>query len=60
MSYVPPVYTPEEIIASLKAHAARWRREAELADQPEGAAACLDYALHLETMMELERLRSLD
>ena len=63
MSCVPPTNTPEEIIASLKSKAAHWRREAEVAaaeNQPEAAAACLDYAQHIETLIELERLKMLD
>jgi hypothetical protein len=59
MSYVPPTYTEEEIIASLERSAAFWEDVAKTG--PAAAAeATLDYAMHLRTLAECKRLDLLD
>src|SRR5258708_5960362 len=46
MSYEPPTYTAEEILASTEAHAAHWENEARYS-QKDVAFHCRDYAEHL-------------
>ena len=59
MSYEPPTYTDEEILASTEAHANHWEDQALRA--PEDVAFwCRDYAKHLRVLTELFRLRRLD
>jgi hypothetical protein len=61
MSYEPRDYTDEEILADWEMKAAHWELEATLnPDTPEIAAACLDYAKHIRTMMECLRMDRLE
>jgi hypothetical protein len=57
--------TPEEVertkagVAEFERKAAYWERQSKLV--PEAAAwCCIDYAQHLRTLAELERLKLLD
>jgi hypothetical protein len=58
MSYEPPTYTDEEILASTLAKAVHWELEATL--NPEVASVCLDYAKHLRTIAECLRMDILE
>jgi hypothetical protein len=59
MSYEPPTYTDEEILASTVAHAAHWEAVAEHSD-PNTAFHCMDYAQHLRTIAECLRMDLLE
>ena len=54
MSYEPPTYTDEEILADMEMKAAHWELEATL--KPDVANVCLDYAKHIRTMAECFRM----
>ena len=57
MTYQPPTYTDQEILADMEAKAAHWELEATLnPDTPDIAAVCLDYAKHLRTIIECLRM----
>ena len=59
MSYEPPIYTDEEILASTEAHAAHWENEARYSPA-DVAFHCRDYAKHLRTIAECQRLNMLE
>jgi hypothetical protein len=59
MTYEPPTYTDEEIMADLEMKAAHWEREA-LHEPEEVAVHCRDYAAHLRTLAEMMRMDMLE
>ena len=54
-----PTYTDEEILASTEAHAAHWEEQA-LREPEDVAYWCRDYATHLRTIAECQRLNMLE
>jgi hypothetical protein len=59
MSYEPPTYTDEEILASTVAKAKHWEEQA-LREPEDVAFHCRDYAQHLRTIAECLRMDSLE
>ena len=59
MGYEQPTYTAEEILASTEAHAAHWENEARYSPA-DVAFHCRDYAKHLRTIAECQRLNMLE
>ena len=59
MSWEPPTYTDEEILADMEAKAAHWEREA-LREPEDVAVHCRDYAQHIRVLIELMRLDRLE
>ncbi len=59
MSWEPPTYTEEEILADMEAKAAHWENEARTSP-PDVAEHCLDYAMHLRTLAECFRMNMLE
>ena len=55
MSWEPPDYTDEEILADWEIKAAHWENEARNSP-PDIAVHCLDYAAHLRTLAECLRM----
>jgi hypothetical protein len=59
MTYEPPTYTDEEILADLDLKAAHWERQA-LVGPTDEAWCCIDYAKHIRTMAECVRMDVLE
>ena len=59
MSYEPPTYTDEEILADWDLKAAHWEKVAS-ESAPDVAFHCLDYAAHILTMAECLRMDLLE
>jgi hypothetical protein len=59
MSWGPPTYSDEEILARLELKAAYWENEARNSP-PDVAVHRLDYAKHIRTMIECLRMDMMD
>jgi hypothetical protein len=59
MTWEPPTYTDEEILASTEAHARHWENEARYSPA-DVAFHCRDYAQHLRTIAECLRMDLLE
>jgi hypothetical protein len=59
MSYEPPTFTEEEVIADFEAKADYWENFARTAE-PDAAIHCLDYVAHLRTLAKCLRMDMLE
>lgn len=55
MTYEPPTFTEDEVIADFEAKADYWEKFARTAEH-DAAIHCLDYAAHLRTLAECVRI----
>jgi hypothetical protein len=59
MTYEPPTYTEEEVIAGFEASADHWEKFARTAE-PDATFHCLDYVAHLRTLAKCLRMDMLE